>query len=392
MRKGTRVLVSLAFLMGCLGVFVLMLRSERQTVVDMADRLADLDRRATAKLAELQQQVDDGQAKSGSLDRALVEAREQLARNDDRHRSDEATATDAVANLQAERQQGAALADKSAESERRAAAQLTDLQQRLEAERARTSGLDHDLGDARQQLARLEDRQRTAEMEARDAEGLSQARTQQAAGLADRLADTERRSSADTKALQEQLESAQKKAARLELDLAEARLQLLPAPKVGEDPRLGDSLASNPGAKPLDGKPEAILPPSAPSADASLLPPKPDASPLPGQAQAIPAVPPRDVPARIVLRYALGSDSAKARAQSAETLLQAQGMHIEDRAAPAKGVSASKVTFYYREDQAAAKKISDALAVFTGSDTIQKPPMSLKPMPRPGTIEVVISG
>ena len=375
--------------MVCVGVFVQMLRSDRQTIVDMSDRLADLDHRATAKLAELQQQVDDGLAKSGVLDRALNEAREQLARSDDQHRSDEAKASDAVAKLEAERQQAAALADMSADSERRAAAQLTDLQQRLEAEQARTSGLDHDLADARQHVAKLEDRQRTAEMEAGDARAQSEEQVQQAAGLIDKLADRERRATADTKALQEQLDIAQKRAANLEINLAEARLQLIPAPKVAEEPRLGDSPAVNSGPKPEAHQAQVT---AQPSAEALVPSPKPDAPTPPVQAQTKLVAPPNDVPARIVLRYAVGSESAKARAQSAETLLQAQGMHIQDRAAPAKGVSASKVTFYYKEDQAVAKKISDALAAITGSDTIQKLPMSLKPMPRPGTIEVVISG
>ncbi len=390
MRHGIRAFIALALL----GALLVTLLSERQKTADLSDELADMDHRTAAQVSTLNQQLHDAQAKAEALDLALSQAHDQLARSDDRHRSDEATATDAEAKLQTQRQQAAALADKLVDAERRAAVQVTDFEQRLETEQARAAGLDRELGEARRQLASTDDRQRSAEAAARDGEAASQAQRQQAAALADKLAETERRLRAEAKDLQERLESEHSRAASLELDLAEARLRLVQAPKGADDPSQGDGLSMKPGAS---SGPDRRL--SANQTPSPVEPQLPAEQPAPGSVptselgpSAQPTVPPDGVRARIVLRYALGSDSAKARAQSAEVILLTQGMMIENHASPARGVSVSKVTFYYKEDQAVAKTISDVLARITGSDIVQKTPMSLRPLPRPGTIEVAISG
>ena len=381
MRGSIRAFLVLSLLIG-IGAFTVTLLAERQKSMDLSDALADMERSMSDQVSDLQQQVDAAKARSESAELALTQARELLARSDDQHRSDQAAAAEIDAKLQTERQRTAVLADKLAETDHRAVTQATDLQRALMAEQARAASLGKSLEEARRGLSDVEDRQRSAQAEAAQAEAAAQQRT---AALGAELADARRRWALETKELQERFENEQTRAASLEQDLAQARQMPPPSPKAPDDAQQGETAGLQPGiVSEPDRQPATNRTPSLDTRSSSDLPASKPASSV--------RLPPDGVPARVVLRYASGSEAAKARVQTVEQILLKQGMLIEDHATSAKGLSASRITYFYEEDQAIAKTIAEALARLTGAGALQRSPPSTKPLPRPGTIEIAISG
>ncbi len=107
------------------------------------------------------------------------------------------------------------------------------------------------------------------------------------------------------------------------------------------------------------------------------------AEPLP------PAVLPEGVVVRAVLRYVRNSPAARTRALALGLTLRAYGLDAADPVATLAGAGASSVGYYYLDDRPSADRIAGDLAM---PAAVQRHMPASGPLPRPGTIDVAITG
>jgi len=143
---------------------------------------------------------------------------------------------------------------------------------------------------------------------------------------------------------------------------------------------------------------------SAPPSDAPSTPvqvvipanvPEQAPAPLPIAANSEAAAPPPAVAlpsglsARVILHYARGSASARARAAALAQTLRAQGLEMANPVDMPATVATSGVIFFYADDRRSAEWISGSLG---GPKPVQRRPAAGLPLPPPGTIKVAIAG
>lgn len=138
----------------------------------------------------------------------------------------------------------------------------------------------------------------------------------------------------------------------------------------------------------------ASVPDPAPQAETrAQIEPAP--APLPIAANPEAAAPPPAVAlppglsARVILHYARGSASARARMAALTQTLRAHGLEMANPVDVPATVAASGVIFFYADDRRSAEWISDSLG---GPKPVQRRPVAGLPLPPPGTIEVAIAG
>lgn len=148
---------------------------------------------------------------------------------DNARQSFRASQQNAEAKLRSDATMASALAEKLASVQSEAAAQFQDVQKRLDIERTRSASLEHDLADAREQMAQTA-REAAATDEARQASEAAAKRIETKAQAEQKrvsdLADAQRAAVAQVEDLQKRLEGEQGRSATLEHDLAAARERL----------------------------------------------------------------------------------------------------------------------------------------------------------------------
>jgi len=350
------------------------LQNEQKRAATLIDKLAEANHNTAAQVEVVQKRLESEQVKATSLDRDLAGARQELAQagrekavGNDERRSFEAAAADNETKLQNEQKRAATLVDKLAEANHNTAAQVEVVQKRLQGEQVKATSLDRDLAGARQELAQAgrekavgNDERRSFEAAAADNE--TKLQNEQTAGEAQKPARTDNLQHVTDH--QSPINSEPNTTAQIEAVRQKAG---------SKRAALERSEASVAGAARL-------------AARSSDLPP-PLTSPAIGALSKI--APPEGVPARVVLRYARGSEAARTRAIALRLTLQAQGFDVTDPVNGPSGIVANGVTFFYREDQSSASRIAGVLAT---SGPIQSHLPANDPLPRPGTIEVAVAG
>ena len=315
--------------------------------------------------------AESEQARSG-LDRDRNSARQQPMASDRGRPTEpsglsaqETITKDSEANLQSARE--VAFADKLAEANRNTAAQVEVVQKRLESEQVKATSLDRDLAGARQQLAQAGREKVVGNDERRPFEAAA--------------ADNE------TKLQNEQTAGEAQKAARAD-NLQHVTDHQSPINSEPNTTAQIEAVRQNAGSKraAFERSEASVAGAARLAARSSDLPP-PLTSPAIGALSKI--APPEGVPARVVLRYARGSEAARTRAIALRLTLQAQGFDVTDPVNGPSGIVANGVTFFYREDQSSASRIAGVLAT---SGPIQSHLPANDPLPRPGTIEVAVAG
>lgn len=172
--------------------------------------------------------------------------------------------------------------------------------------------------------------------------------------------------------------------ARLEARLADAAN---PASSISAPP-------SDAPSTPVQAVIPASVPEQAPQAEIrAQIGPAP--APLPIAANSEAAAPPpavalpSGVSARVILHYARGSASARARAAALAQTLRAQGLEMANPVYVPAPVATNGVIFFYADDRRSAEWISGSLG---GPKPVQRRPAAGLPLPPPGTIEVAIAG
>jgi len=172
--------------------------------------------------------------------------------------------------------------------------------------------------------------------------------------------------------------------ARLEARLADAAN---PASSISAPP-------SDAPSTPVQAVIPASVPEQAPQAEIrAQIGPAP--APLPIAANSEAAAPPPAVAlpsglsARVILHYARGSASARARAAALAQTLRAQGLEMANPVYVPAPVAINGVIFFYADDRRSAEWISGSLG---GPKPVQRRPVAGLPLPPPGTIEVAIAG
>ena len=342
--------------------------------VAFADKLAEANRNTAAQVEVVQKRLQGEQARATSLDRDLAGARKELAQagrekavGNDERRSFEAAAADNETKLQNEQKRAATLVDKLAEADHNTAAQVEVVQKRLESEQVKATSLDRDLAGARQQLAQAGREKVVGNDERRPFEAAA--------------ADNE------TKLQYEQTASEAQKSARTD-NLQHVTDHQSPINSEPNTTAQIEAVRQKAGSKraALEGSEASVAGAARLAARSSDLPP-PLTSPAIGALSKI--APPEGVPARVVLRYARGSEAARTRAIALRLTLQAQGFDVTDPVNGPAAIVANGVTFFYREDQSSANRIAGVLAT---SGPIQSHLPANDPLPRPGTIEVAVAG
>ncbi len=145
----------------------------------------------------------------------------------------------------------------------------------------------------------------------------------------------------------------------------------------------------------------ATIPPPAKLTQAATLPP-PIVPAVVEQPSVVPAVLeqspaiglPQDALPHVILQYARGSASARARATTLGLTLRARGLEVADTIAASAGIAASNVGFFYADDRRSAQRIASDLTPsgLPALRPIQRRVPANGPLPRPGTIEVGIAG
>ncbi len=374
---------------------------ERTRADGLAAKLAEADRAKAAQVDGLRKQLASEQGRSSGLDRDLALARTQLAQvNRDQiqltegvRRSDAAAET-AETKLREEQARTSSLATEVITAQRGAALQVDDLQNRLQSEDSRVTGLEHELGDTRAQLAQAF-RDTTAANKARDV-------AEAVAGGAGRRGDRAYVGPSGIDAIPRSDAIAQAFGRGLAVERA-----------AKDDVAQVSDIASSRGV-PLGGKLEPVQrsafkaearvetfsPGPRPSATVAAGPEVAAIHPIggigPEADQASPgqfavtgssaAGLPDGLPAHVVLRYARDNGPARARAQALRLSLQAQGLDVSDPVGAS--VPMDRVTYFYGEDQRTADRVA---GVVDASRPVQSRP-GHGPLPRPGTIEVAIAG
>lgn len=172
--------------------------------------------------------------------------------------------------------------------------------------------------------------------------------------------------------------------ARLEARLADAAN---PASSISAPP-------SDAPSTPVQAVIPASVPEQAPQAEIrAQIGPAP--APLPIAANSEAAAPPPAVAlpsglsARVILHYARGSASARARAAALAQTLRAQGLEMANPVYVPAPVAINGVIFFYADDRRSAEWISGSLGC---PKPVQRRPVAGLPLPPPGTIEVAIAG
>jgi len=136
-------------------------------------------------------------------------------------------------------------------------------------------------------------------------------------------------------------------------------------------------------------RPEPVL--SAPTL-ASLSPPPAD---LPSPALTVVAsvartVLPASPPARVRIRYPRGDADAEARAQRQAAEMRTAGLAVEPPAAIRDGGGRPGIRYFFAEDREAAAEVARRVEGFAG-DIRLIAPSRREGLPRPGTVEVLLS-
>jgi len=98
---------------------------------------------------------------------------------------------------------------------------------------------------------------------------------------------------------------------------------------------------------------------------------------------------PDSVAVHVVVRYARNSVPARTRALALGLTLQAYGLEVADPAAATIGAGANSVGYFYIDDRRSANRIASDLAL---PEAVQRRLPASGPLPRPGTVEVAITG
>ncbi len=106
-----------------------------------------------------------------------------------------------------------------------------------------------------------------------------------------------------------------------------------------------------------------------------------------------PAVLPDGVAVRVVMRYAQNSAAARTRALALGLTLRAYGLEVADPvaagASPGASPGASSVGYYYLDDRRSADRVAGNLAI---PEAVQRRLPTSGALPRPGTVDVAITG
>ncbi len=277
----------------------------------------------------------------------------------DARRTFEATSGNQI-DLQQDRRRAAELAETLADAKRNAALTIEEMQKRIDGEAARAARLDRDLLGLRERLAAAirdvaarDDERRSLKLAEVDTEEKFQQEKRRAEELSDKLAEAQRGAAEQIEALRKEIESRPAPPERTDALVAEAPSEI-PSPARG----LETSDLPSPSAHPA----------AAGSTEVAL---------------------PKDVPARLVLRYTLHSPSARTKALNISQTLRAQGFDVAEPVGSTALTAANAVTFFYDEDQSNADRVAKILVV---SEPVRGRLMKDAPFPRPGTIEVSVAG
>ncbi len=330
------------------------LLKEKTRSAALAERLVEVERSlaaAAAQIETLQKRLKAEGARSANTEGDLIDTRKKLTQ----------ATREASLGEDARRSLNAIVAADRAvlEIERTKSAQLAS-----ELEDVRSANTEGDLIDTRKKLVQAtreaslgEDARRSLDAIVKADRAVLEMERTKSAQLASELEDTQRHASAHIEALRQ--EALRKRAA---LELPDSPGGSKPAQPFG------------PGAKPL-AKIGAI-PGSIRTLAASAN---------------VPSAPislPEGVVARVVLRYARNSESARAHALNLGMTLRAQGLEVADPVAATADIAGDSVTFFYKEDKSNAKRIA---SVVVTSILIQNRPSLGGPLPPPGTIEVSVA-
>jgi hypothetical protein len=115
----------------------------------------------------------------------------------------------------------------------------------------------------------------------------------------------------------------------------------------------------------------------------------------PAEPAAVPAGPsergltslPASAPARVLVRYARGSVSARRRAETVVAMLAAKGIEVVDLRDSA-AVVRPVLTYSYAPDE----KLARDAGALAGVDVVRRPPPKIGLLPRPGTMELGLTG
>ncbi len=129
-----------------------------------------------------------------------------------------------------------------------------------------------------------------------------------------------------------------------------------------------------------DSRQALKVPPAAPDANPPTLSPPPLAD-----AQLLP----ENAPIQVLVSYAPRSAAARQEAAGLVRLLRGDGLAASDPAPAARVAGKGGITYFFAEDLDGARRVEQDLGAEFGPSRLS-PPMPGKPLPRPGTIEVLV--
>jgi hypothetical protein len=124
---------------------------------------------------------------------------------------------------------------------------------------------------------------------------------------------------------------------------------------------------------PAPGSPSAPPEPAAPSRSAPLLA----------------LLPPDNAPIRVLVSYAPRSAAARQKAAAVVRLLRGGGLAASDPAPAARVAGKARITYFFAEDRDGARRVEHDLGEGFGPSRLSAPAPGA-PLPRPGTIEVLV--
>jgi hypothetical protein len=102
-----------------------------------------------------------------------------------------------------------------------------------------------------------------------------------------------------------------------------------------------------------------------------------------------PQLVPENAPIRVLVSYPPRSDAARQEAVELVRLLRGGGLAASDPAPAARVAGKGGITYFFAEDRDGAKRVEHDLGEVFGPSR-QSPPAPGEPLPRPGTIEVLV--